>query len=45
VWGGFGRAGMEFRSATVTLFASAEYLAMSDKSSVVSGKDGVRVSF
>jgi hypothetical protein len=29
----------------VTLFASAEYLALSDSSSVVSGQGGLRVAF
>jgi outer membrane autotransporter protein len=45
VWGGFGGLGMEFRNANVAVFASGEYLALSDQSSVVSGKGGVRVAF
>jgi len=45
VWGGFGGLGMEFRYANVAVFGSAEYLALSDNSSVVSGKGGVRVAF
>jgi len=45
VWGGFGGAGLEWRSGRVTLFASAEYLALSDSSTVVSGQGGVRVAF
>ena len=45
VWGGFGGAGMEWRTANVGLFASGEYLWLSDSSTVVSGKGGVRVAF
>jgi outer membrane autotransporter protein len=45
VWGGFGGLGMEFRNANVAVFASGEYLALSDQSSIVSGKAGVRVAF
>jgi hypothetical protein len=45
VWGGFGGLGMEFRHANVAVFGSAEYLALSDDSSVVSGKRGLRVAF
>jgi hypothetical protein len=45
VWGGFGGAGFEWHSGQVTLFASAEYLALSDSSSVVSGQGGVRIAF
>ena len=45
VWGGFGGAGLELRTGRVTLFASAEYLALSDSSSVVSGQGGIRVAF
>ncbi|MEJ2375858.1 MAG: autotransporter outer membrane beta-barrel domain-containing protein [Pseudolabrys sp.] len=45
VWGGFGGAGLEVRTGQVALFASAEYLALSDNSSVVSGQGGIRVAF
>jgi hypothetical protein len=45
VWGGFGGAGLELRTGRVTLFASAEYLALSDASSVLSGQGGIRVAF
>jgi hypothetical protein len=36
---------MEFRHANVAVFGSAEYLALNDDSSVVSGKAGLRVAF
>ena len=45
VWGGFGGGGFEVRHLNVAAFASAEYLALSDDSTVVSGKAGVRVGF
>jgi outer membrane autotransporter protein len=45
VWGGFAGAGLEWRTGRVTLFASAEYLALSDSSSVISGQGGLRVAF
>jgi len=45
VWGGFGGLGMEFRNANVAVFGSAEYLWLSDSSTVISGKGGVRVAF
>jgi outer membrane autotransporter protein len=45
VWGGFGGLGMEFRNANISTFASGEYLALSDQSSVISGKAGLRVAF
>jgi outer membrane autotransporter protein len=45
VWGGYGGLGMEFRSGHVAAFVAGEYLALSDSSSVVSGKGGVRVAF
>jgi hypothetical protein len=45
VWGGFGGASLEWRTGRVTLFASAEYLTLSDSSSVLSGQGGVRVAF
>jgi hypothetical protein len=43
--GGFGGAGLEVRTGQVALFASAEYLVLSDSSSVVSGDGGIRVVF
>ncbi|MGJ4996325.1 autotransporter outer membrane beta-barrel domain-containing protein [Bradyrhizobium sp. HKCCYLS3077] len=45
VWGGFGGLGLEWQSRNVTLFSAAEYLALSDRSNVVSGRAGLRVSF
>ncbi|MBX9827530.1 MAG: autotransporter domain-containing protein [Xanthobacteraceae bacterium] len=45
VWGGYGGLGMEFRHHNVAVFGAAEYLALNDDSSVVSGKAGVRVAF
>jgi len=45
IWGGFGGGGLEWRTDRVAVFVSAEYLAMSDKSSLVSGKGGIRVAF
>ncbi len=45
VWGGFIGGGFEVRTGPVGMFASAEYLAMSDDSSVVSGQAGLRVAF
>ena len=45
VWGGFGGAGIELRTGNVAMFLSAEYLAFSDSSTVVSGKGGIRVAF
>jgi hypothetical protein len=45
VWGGFGGAALEWTSHAVTVFAAAEYLALSDASSVVSGRAGLRVGF
>ncbi|MBR0718686.1 autotransporter outer membrane beta-barrel domain-containing protein [Bradyrhizobium liaoningense] len=45
VWGGFGGLGLEWRTRNVTLFSTAEYLALSDNSTVVSGRAGLRVGF
>ena len=45
VWGGFGGFGLEWRTRNVTLFSVAEYLALSDNSTVVSGRAGLRVGF
>jgi hypothetical protein len=45
VWGGYGGLGMEFRHANVAVFGAAEYLALNDNSSVVSGRAGLRVAF
>ena len=45
VWGGYGGAGLEWRTRNVTLFSAAEYLWLSDKSTVVSGRSGLRVAF
>ena len=45
VWAGFGGLGLEVLAGRVAWFASAEYLALSDSSSVVSGKGGIRIAF
>ena len=45
VWGGLGGASLEFRAGRVTMFGTAEYIALSDSSSVVSGRGGIRVAF
>jgi outer membrane autotransporter protein len=45
VVGGFVGAGGEYSSANVAVFVSGEYLALSDSSSVISGKGGLRVAF
>ncbi len=45
VWGGFGGGGLEVYAGSVGLFAGAEWLLLSDSSTVVSGKGGLRVSF
>lgn len=36
---------MEWRTRNVTLFSAGEYLALSDKSNVVSGRVGLRIAF
>ena len=43
VWGGFGGLGLEWRTRNVTFFSTAEYLALSDNSTVVSGRAGLRI--
>jgi len=45
VIGGFGGAGVEWRSGRTSLFGSIEYMRFSDSSSVVSGRAGVKVAF
>ena len=45
VWGGFGGLGMEWRTRNVTIYSAAEYLALSDNSSIASGRAGLRVAF
>ena len=45
VWGGFGGGGLEWRTANVTLFSAAEYLALSDNSNIISGRAGLRIGF
>jgi outer membrane autotransporter protein len=45
VWGGFGGIEAELRVGTLGLFGGVEYLALSDSSTVVSSKGGLRVSF
>ena len=44
-WGGFGGLGLEWRTRNVTFFSTAECLALSDNSTVVSGRAGLRVGF
>lgn len=45
VWGGFGGGGLEVYAGSVGLFASAEWLLLTDSSTVISGKGGLRLSF
>ena len=45
VIGGFGGAGIEWRSGRTTLFGSIEYMRFSDSSSVISGRGGVKIAF
>jgi hypothetical protein len=45
VSGLFGGLGLDWRYRNATYFAGAEYIGMSDSSSVIWGKAGVRVSF
>lgn len=45
VWGGFGGGGLEVYAGSVGLFASAEWLQLTDSSTVISGKGGLRLSF
>jgi hypothetical protein len=45
VWGGFIGGGFEVRTGSVGVFASAEFLAMSDDSTVLSGQAGLRIAF
>ena len=45
VWGGFGGACLELHTGRVVVFASGEYLALSDNGSVVNGQGGLRVAF
>jgi hypothetical protein len=44
-WGGFGGLGLEWRRRNVSFFSAGEYLALSDKSNVISGRAGLRVAF
>ena len=39
-WGGFGGLGLEWRWRNVSFFSAGEYLALSDKSNVISGRAG-----
>jgi outer membrane autotransporter protein len=45
VWGGYGGLGLTWRAERVTVFGAAEYTALSDDSSIVSGRAGLRVAF
>jgi hypothetical protein len=45
VWGGFGGGSLEWRTRNVTVFTTSEYLALSDRSSVLSGRAELRVGF
>jgi outer membrane autotransporter protein len=45
VFGAFAGVGVELRTGRIGLFASGEYLLLSDKSSVLSGKGGALVAF
>lgn len=42
VWGGYGGAGLAWRAERVTVFGAAGYIALSDDSSIVSGRAGLR---
>ncbi len=45
LWGGYGGAGVEWRTGAISVFAAGDYTAYSDSSSIVSGRGGVRVAF
>jgi hypothetical protein len=45
VWGGYGGAGIAWRAERITVFGAAEYTVLSDDSSIVSGRAGLRVAF
>jgi hypothetical protein len=45
VWGGYGGVGLAWRAARVTVFGAAEYTALSDDSTIVSGRAGLRMAF
>ena len=45
VWGGYGGVGLAWRAENVTVFGAAEYTELSDDSSIVSGRAGLRVAF
>jgi hypothetical protein len=45
VWGGYGGVGLAWRAARIPVFGAAEYTALSDDSSIVSGRAGLRVAF
>ncbi len=45
VWGGFGGGGLEWRARNVTFYSAGEYLWLSDHSTIISGRGGIRVSF
>ncbi|GLH75470.1 hypothetical protein SSBR45G_03780 [Bradyrhizobium sp. SSBR45G] len=45
VWGGFGGLGLEWQNRNLTLFSAGEYLALSDRSTIISGRAGLRIAF
>jgi outer membrane autotransporter protein len=45
VWGGYGGVGLAWHAERITVFGAAEYTALSDDSSIVSGRAGLRVAF
>jgi hypothetical protein len=45
VWGGYGGLGLAWRAERITVFGAAEYTALSDDSTIVSGRAGLRVAF
>jgi uncharacterized protein with beta-barrel porin domain len=45
VWGGYGGAELVWQSGPVNVFVSAQYLGLSDSSSLVSGQGGIRIAF
>jgi hypothetical protein len=45
VWGGYGGLGLAWCAERITVFGAAEYTALSDDSSIFSGRAGLRVAF
>jgi Autotransporter beta-domain len=45
VWGGFAGFGVEMRAGMFSWFGAAEYMALNDSSTILSGRAGMRLSF